>query len=248
MNAPHFIACTLNLWGDNRLDEREPALCAFLIASTPDLLGVQELTPRQLRLLDATLPSHDRVHDGALPGWTSESNLFWARDRFREIEHGAEPFGALEPDRRVFWVRLAPCGDDARTFLFATAHLTACLYEPESSTGLNPRPAQASAAAAALLHLAHPGEAILFLGDFNEDELTFWRMGRAGFAEVNTALGRSPQPTSPAIALPGKMPAVDDWIYFIGPIRPMTLDVAHCASTSLPPSDHRPVLATFRWL
>jgi endonuclease/exonuclease/phosphatase (EEP) superfamily protein YafD len=43
------------------------------------------------------------------------------------------------------------------------------------------------------------------------------------------------------------MPAVDDWIYFRGAIQPMTFDVAHCASAGLPPSDHRPVLATFLW-
>lgn len=247
MNTSRFVAGTLNLWGDMRLDEREPALRAFFAASAPDLLGVQELTPHLLTILESALPDHERVRDDTLPGWTGESNLFWARDRFRALEHGAEPFGALEPNRRVFWVRLAPRENETRTLLFATVHLTACLYEPETSTGRNPRPGQVTVAAESLLRVARPDEPILFLGDFNEDELTFWRMERAGFSEVNAVLGRSPQPTSPSFPLPGRMPAVDDWIYFRGPLQPMSFDVAHCASPGLPPSDHRPVLATFRW-
>lgn len=246
--AERFVACTLNLWGDNRLAEREPALRAFLAGSAPDLLGVQELSPRLLAILDEALPEHARVRDDSQRGWSGESNLFWAANRFRSLGHGAEPFGALEQDRRVFWVRLASRSEADRTLLFATVHLTACIYEPEISTGLNPRPAQVAFAAAALRRIARPEEPIIFLGDFNEDELTFWRITQAGFSEVSAALGRSPQPTSPAIPLPGKMPAVDDWIYYLGPVRPMTLDVAHCAANGLPPSDHRPVLATFSWL
>ena len=247
MITSRFVACTLNLWGDMRLPEREPALRTFLSASVPDLLGVQELTPGLLSILESALPDHERVREEIPLGWTGESNLFWARDRFRALEHGAEPFGALEPNRRVFWVRLAPWENEARTLLFATVHLTACLYEPETSTGQNPRPGQATTAADSLLRVARPDEPVLFLGDFNEDELTFWRMERAGFSEVNAALGRSPQATSPSFPLPDRMPAVDDWIYFRGPIHPMSIDVARCASPGLPPSDHRPVLATFRW-
>jgi endonuclease/exonuclease/phosphatase family metal-dependent hydrolase len=248
MSSSRFVACTLNLWGDMRLEEREPALRAFLSASAPDLLGVQELTPRLLSIVGSALPDHDCVCDESVAGWTGESNLFWARDQFRATDHGAEGFGALEPNRRVFWVRLVPRGDESRSMLFATVHLTACLYEPETSTGQNPRPGQATTAAESLLRVARPDEPILFLGDFNEDELTFWRMERAGFREVNATLGRSPQPTSPSFPLPGRVPAVDDWIYFRGPLQPMSFEVAQCASPGLPPSDHRPALATFRWV
>jgi hypothetical protein len=41
-------------------------------------------------------------------GWETESNIFWNRELFTEVEHGTCPIGINEahPNRFLFWVRL----------------------------------------------------------------------------------------------------------------------------------------------
>jgi endonuclease/exonuclease/phosphatase family metal-dependent hydrolase len=113
---------TYNLWLTQRWPERAPACERFLTLFTPDVLCVQELQRPTQQFLDKVLKEHDRVHD-PFPGWTTESNIYWASTAFELVEHGAEEVGHLEPDRRLFWVRLR-LKPSQKTIFIATAHLT----------------------------------------------------------------------------------------------------------------------------
>ncbi len=241
---PRIVVCTINLWRDTCWSAREAAVRAFLRVTQPDILAVQELHPVTRLVLDEELRAHQRIEDD-FPGWTSESNVYWHRSCFSLVEYGAQDIGIVEPQRRLFWVKLSLKGFCDRLVLCATAHFTSCNLEEEKTSGHNPRLEQASRCAAALTQLASPALPIIFMGDLNEDEHPFWRLTAAGFSEVCHALSRSPQVTSPALPHPAKMPAVDDWIYYRGAIRPMTIEVVHSCYDSLPPSAHRPLLATF---
>lgn len=241
---PRIVVCTCNLWRDTCWPGREAALRTFLRATQPDILAVQELLPVTRRVLDEELKDHQRVED-AFPGWEYESNLYWNRSFFSMLEYGAQDIGIVEAQRRLFWVKLTLNGIHDKRLLCATAHFTCCNLDDEKTSGHNPRLEQASRCASELKRLSSPTLPIIFMGDLNEDEHPFWRFTTAGFSEVCHALSRSPQVTSPALPRPGKMPAVDDWMYYRGDIRPITIEVVHSCYDSMPPSDHYPVLATF---
>ncbi|SDT62023.1 endonuclease/exonuclease/phosphatase family protein [Jiangella sp. DSM 45060] len=100
-----FVSMTCNLWGGHHLDARVPALRSLFEVRPPDLLSVQELTPRLRELIDAALPGHRRVDD-PFPGWSTQSNLWWRDDLFTPEEHGAEDVGIRAEHARLFWVRL----------------------------------------------------------------------------------------------------------------------------------------------
>ncbi|SEF16784.1 endonuclease/exonuclease/phosphatase family protein [Jiangella alba] len=100
-----FVSMTYNLWGGHHLDARVPALRSLFEVRPPDLLSVQELTPRLRELIDAALPGHRRVDD-PFPGWGTQSNLWWRDDLFTLEEHGAEDVGIRAEHARLFWARL----------------------------------------------------------------------------------------------------------------------------------------------
>ena len=236
------VVCTLNLWSLDRWPERRDSLLAFLRMHDPDLLCVQELRPETLAVLIEALPSHDHVRD-ALPGWTREGNIFWRRGSFEPLARGAEDIGMLEPDRRLFWVRLRrPEGGE---LLLATAHFTWPGNARESADGVNVRMAQARRAAAALDALAPPPAAALFLGDLNEHYHPVRILKASGFEDCFTGLGRIPAATRPAAPTYKCPQQTVDWILYRGALRPMTCDAADFFLGDIAPSDHKPVLATF---
>ena len=59
------------------------------------------------------------------------------------------------------------------------------------------------------------------------------------------ALGRVPLPTVVPIVRAGT-PATIDWIFHRGPLRPMTSEAPDFRYGDIAPSDHKPVLATYR--
>src|SRR5947209_15999461 len=129
-----FSVVTYNLWNRERWPERADALGLFLDLYRPDVLCVQELVPETRVFVDQSLSTHDRVDD-PLAGWESESNIWWRRDLFERVDHGAAEFGCTAyPNRRVFWVRLQVCDRD-QSVVVATVHLTDFGTAQELETG-----------------------------------------------------------------------------------------------------------------
>lgn len=89
MFPTRFTVCTYNVWTWTRWPERRDALQGFARTVSPDLLCLQEVQPESLAAVDESLGStHDRVDDH-FDGWRQEGMVYWRRDQFEEIEHGA---------------------------------------------------------------------------------------------------------------------------------------------------------------
>lgn len=236
-----FLACTYNLWGEERWKIRHVPLRRFLEVNRPDVLCVQELTLAARELITDTLPWMQCVED-SFPGWTEEGNIYWNADVFDLVEYGAEDIGILEEERRLFWVRLTcPTGD---TLVVATAHFT-WLWDPGSSgEGVMVRVSQAEAAVRALDNVVQSGEPVLFMGDFNDYLYPLDVLRSGGFEDSFLALGRAPQITHPAF-LTSESPTLLDWMVHRGPIRPTLTSVVDFYVDGVPPSDHKPILTTY---
>ncbi|NIK61840.1 endonuclease/exonuclease/phosphatase family protein [Kribbella shirazensis] len=247
-----FVAMTYNLWADFHLDQRRDAIASLFSTRPPDLLAVQELRPITRKLLDDVLPDHDRV-DGTA-GWETQSNLWWHRDLFSCVEHGAEDVGILSPDARLFWVRLRT--PDATELIFSTAHLTWPGHPDERTDHVNRRVTQAQAIAAALERLAGDG-ACLFTVDINDIGPPQWELGNAGFLDSFTALGRHSPVTHPVVPTVAtgpigtrlsplaSPPKAIDWIFARGPLAARSSEVVDFFHDGRAPSDHHPVVATY---
>lgn len=249
-----FVSMTYNLWGDHWLAQREPALRAFFTLRAPDLLAVQELRPGSRDLLDEVLATHHRVHDD-FPGWAGQSNLWWRREVFGYLEHGAEDVGIREEHARLFWVRLQPAGDHP-PLVFSTAHLSWPGNAQERADGRNARTGQARAVVDALARIA--GEApCIFTVDINDIGEPNWTLGNAGFRDSFTSLGRHSPPTHPVVPVPfatelgtpmsplASPAKAIDWQFHRGGLVPRCSEVVEFFHDGHAPSDHRPVVTTF---
>lgn len=247
-----FVVMTYNLWAEFHLESRRDALAALFTTRPPDLLAVQELRPSTRKLIDDVLPSHDRV-DGTA-GWETQSNLWWRRDLFSAVGHGAEDVGILSPDARLFWVRLRP--SDGPELIFSTAHLTWPGHPDERADLGNRRVGQARAVATALERLAGDGPC-LFTVDINDIGPPQWELGNAGFLDSFTALGRHSPVTHPVVPTPAtgpigtrlsplaSPPKAIDWIFARGPLAARGSEVVEFFHDGRAPSDHYPVVATY---
>jgi exonuclease III len=191
----------------------------FLNLHEPDILCVQELRPETHAVIDAVLENHQHVDD-AFEGWQRESNVYWNRDLFDLEEFGAEDIGMFEKARRLFWTRLRP-KDGGETLFISTAHYTWAGNAQEKDGGVSPRYAQAQKTIEALNALVPEGGALIFMGDLNDDR-------------------------HPAIPTAKGTPQVIDWMLHRGPIRPMTTEVVDFYVDDIAPSDHKPVITTYR--
>lgn len=239
---------TYNLWRTVRWPQRQDALAGFLTITQPDILCVQELQAETREFLDTTLSNHSRVAD-AFPGWVTEGNIYWDRNRFTLIGFGAERIGHVEEMRRLFWVRLWPRGK-GYPLLVATTHLTFKATQGELLTGTSPRVAQAHAMVETLDKLASPGDPLLLAGDFNDPSHPTYILNDAGYVDCFTALGLTSPPTSPTYQtsnLPPGRPSTSqtlDWIVSKD-ARSVAAQVPEYTLNGVSPSDHLSVLAVY---
>ena len=236
-----FLACTYNLWGRERWEERRAPLKRFLEVNRPDILRLQELTPDACELIDSTLSAHRRVED-PVPGWTEEGNIYWNTEVFDLVEYGADDIGILEQDRRLFWVRLVT--RSGVSVLVATAHFSWLREAGASGEWVTVRIAQAEAAVMALDEAGRPDEPLLFMGDFNDHLYPINVLRESGFEDSFQALGRAPVVTHPAFPTT-EPPTLLDWMMHRGPIRPTLTSVVDFWLDGTPPSDHKPILTTY---
>ena len=245
-----FSIVTYNLWNTQQWPERAPALGRFLDRFLPDVLCTQELTPGTRGFVDVRLPSHARVDD-PLPGWSTESNIWWRADLFEPVEHGAEDFGcAAYPERRLFWVRLRPAGETA-TMVVSTVHLTDFGTADELETGASPRVARSwRRSSRGSLTSVRDNEPALVVGDFNDAIGPLVPMLMAGYTSCFGALDQIPPPTMPAsldrFGGGGFASAfVLDWICANRHLRTIAASSPHVRDGDTPPSDHWPVQAVY---
>lgn len=244
LDTLRFTVCTYNLWEHARWPERELPLRRFLELHRPDVLCLQELRPETRELLDRVLDSHQRIDD-PFPGWLSEGNIYWNRTLFELIEYGAEEIGILEQLRRLFWARLRPRGTGS-TLLVSTAHYTWPGNSREKADQINVRNAQALQTVEALNRLAGKSEPVLFMGDLNDHYHPLRRLREGSLVDCFAALGRIPVPTRPTLPTDTHTPEVVDWMLHRGSLQPMSCDVVDFFVGDLAPSDHKPLLVTYR--
>jgi len=245
-----FTAMSLNLWNTQRWPAREAPLRA-LLARRPDVLCVQELRPQIGAFIDAALPGHRRVV-GDERGWTHEGNVWWDTTRFTHLGHGASPFGAVERDRRVFWVRLEHLASGLE-LVVATVHLTWLGASDEVVTGVNPRLEQTRQVVRVLDDVASDGRCLV-MGDLNDPAVPSRILRDGGFSDAWSALGVQPPPTFPAFPLstegsrrpPLLPPSTIDWQFHRGAVEPVMTEVVDQPWRGVAPSDHRPLHTLYR--
>jgi endonuclease/exonuclease/phosphatase (EEP) superfamily protein YafD len=244
-----FTAMTLNIWNLQRWPAREAPL-RRLLERGPDVLCVQELRPSLATLIDGALPEHRRVTD-ALTGWSHEGNIWWDTRHFSLVEYGAEHYAAIEPDRRMFWVRLLHQAAQ-QELVVASVHLTWLGGSDEVTTGNNPRLPQSQAVAAALDRIAGEG-VCLIMGDFNDPAVPPRVLREAGLLDAWQELGVVPPPTFPAFDVneegsrraPFVPPTTLDWQFHRGPVRPVMTETIDAPYRGVAPSDHRPLMTLY---
>lgn len=241
---------TYNLWLTHRWPARQPALRRFLQLFGPDVLCVQELQKTTQEFLDEELREHDRVHD-SLPGWTNESNVYWDKSLLGKVAHGTEAVGHIEPERRLFWVRLR-LKQTLRTIFVATAHLTTARHRGEAETGSSPRVRQLNRIVEELARLVQDGEPAFFMGDMNDAWHPQRILKQAGFVSCFSALGLQSPPTFqcyPSAGVePGEQTVTEaiDLIVANKYARAISAAVPQCYAEDIAPSDHWPVQAVYQ--
>lgn len=233
---------TFNLWGHDRWPERKDAVVGLLEVRRPDVLALQEVRPDTIELVAATLPHHDRIEDD-LVGWHQESNIFWDGRMFSHLEHGAEPIGQIEEDRRLFWARLRP-SDGSPDVVVADVHLSYPDNPEEWEGRRNPRVEQAQRTVAALDAIAGD-EPCLLMGDMNDYRHPLRIFVEGGFEHSRGALELPLVPTHPAYPTARDTTQVIDWQLHRGPIRPLATEVIEYFHGDIAPSDHRPLLTVY---
>jgi endonuclease/exonuclease/phosphatase family metal-dependent hydrolase len=247
----HLI--TYNIWNAERWEMRAPALRKFLELFAPDVLCVQELRRGPRQMIDDVLAAHERVRD-RFTGWMSESNIYWRRSMFSEIEHGAEDVEIRQAGhRRLFWVRLEVRGA-GRSVLIATAHLTHQRHAEERASGVSPRLGETRRIIGALKRLNRSGEPLFFMGDLNDPVHPPLLLHEAGYVSCFSALGLEP-PTTVRVyptggVAPGKpvMSQCVDWLVANAHARPLAAAVPRFYFADAAPSDHWPVQAVYELL
>ncbi len=240
-----FTVMTYNIWASSRWPERKEPLKQFLEYHQPDILCLQELRPETRNLIDEVLTGHQRIDD-PFAGWKREGNIYFNRELFERVKHGAEDIGLFEEARRLFWVQLRFRFNPKRTLFVSTVHYTWAGNEQEKNGGVNPRYAQAQRTVEVLRRLVPNTEPLLFMGDLNDFVHPIRILRESGLCDSFAGLGRHTDYTHPASPTAQGTPQSIDWIFHRGPIRPMTSEVVDFYLNDLAPSDHKAVLATYR--
>jgi endonuclease/exonuclease/phosphatase family metal-dependent hydrolase len=246
MSQIRFVVCSYNIWTTTRWPEREPGLRRFAELYRPDIFCLQELQADSKRVLDEVLLSTHQCVEDDFPGWTCEGNIYWNSDLFELVTYGAEPIEIIEEYRRFFWVRLRLRQAPESTIFVSTAHYTYQFHPRELANDQNLRIPSARKTLTVIDQLAGADEPVLFMGDLNDTEHPIRILTEGGLKNCFSALGQIPRVTYPAYPT-ARFPQVTiDWMFHKGPIAPMVADVVDFFEGDLSPSDHKPVIATYR--
>jgi endonuclease/exonuclease/phosphatase family metal-dependent hydrolase len=271
MRTEPLRVLTFNILGDwdDRAEAtwegREAAVLHAISQASPDLAGLQEVTDRQRRVLDAKLPDLRRIpleaHDGgAAPGPDDPLNTILYRPSRLRFAEGGIFWLSMDPTRPARdWEAAFPrCAAWARLVDRATG--TPVLFISTHLDNESER-ARAEGVEQILKFLRTPRrdgretDPAIIVGDFNSDAsldihrrltegppsfLDAWEETHGG-AGVPYADGTFHDFTGKALAEVGRI----DWILFNRPLRPIKADLVDSGRDGRFPSDHFPVSATF---
>ncbi len=246
MDKNRISLISLNLWNTEHLEQRSRCLTSFLSTYHADIFCFQEIRPQLIELFAPVMQEYERVQ-GPDAGWQCESSIYFRKDRFKLVQAGRVDLRMPEPDRGVFWAKLADM--QGRQLFVATMHLTHQLNADEKRTGMPYRPREAHDASAALLQLTC-GMPSVICGDFN-DPIQPSRIFHedAGFEDVWNILGTPAPVTFPCPFLSDELFLVEaiDKIMVKDGLSPIA---AYSPQYSIPGqalSDHWPVMAVLEY-
>lgn len=233
--------------GTPRWKDRRDELVQLIRESNPDLIGLQEPTPRQADYITQMLERYDRVDVDRY----TDVVLLYRRDLFELVDQGhwwlsptpdkprSRGFGNFLP-RLLIWAQLRhqPSGQD---LLVANTHFD------------NTAPSQEKMAALCqerFLPLAERKLPMIWMGDFNTDQ------NRGDYETLISSGWRDSYTVSPlaspggrddnAPTFPGSGARRIDHIFYHGPITPISWQVIHYPDADRPLSDHYPVQARLK--
>ncbi len=233
---------TLNLWNTECWDVRKDCVSSFVQTFNSDIYCFQEIRPELLLLLDAALPSYQRI-EGQEEGWRCENTIYVKKDMFNVQEFGYFDLQMPEPLRGLFWAKLEAM--DGKSLFVSTMHLTHQLNADEKRTGYSYRDAEARKVAQHLSDL-RGSDASIVCGDFN-DPIHPSRIlyENAGFMDVFALLGIPAPVTFPCPYLSPETYLVEaiDKIMVAGNIKVVLASSPHYSLPAKALSDHWPVAA-----
>lgn len=224
-------------------EERKPLVVKLMTDHDPDVIGLQEATPRQVKFLVESMPGFAALH---YPRYNyTDATLLYRSDRFDLVDSGfwwlspkpdaplSTGFGNTVP-RLVIWGKLKhkPSG---RQLYVVNTHFD------------NTMPSQVKMAALCqekLAPMAAEGLPMIWMGDFNTDQK------RGDYAMLVSNDWRDSYLASPKASANGRddnVPTFEsgtriDHIFHHGPIEATAWERL---DTSQPLSDHYPILAKF---
>ncbi len=242
MTATAVRFVSWNLWGDARWPERVASVGRLLHEAAADVLAVQELSETSAAALDRMLASHCR----AVPGLPGEPplNIWFHAEKFHQIASGAAVVDDPGGERLALWTQLQ-VRDNDRSLLVATTHLSWDDY-PDPALGASIRARQAERLAALIDSMSDVDQAVVLLGDFNDERCAFDCFDAVGLVECHQRLGCRAEPTQPVPEYEPfeTLPRTVDRILINAAAVPLNVTVLRLPSTFPPPSDHWPVAAT----
>jgi hypothetical protein len=193
---------TFNIWGDELFPARAPRLTAAVQRLRPDVLLLQEVTEKNLSLVEDALPTHASLRQVGADSFSldGEGCILWDKEVFHLLDSGAEDLSErVNPRRKLLWARLQLAGS-ATVLFVCTAHLPWTGNEDEVVSGLNPRIgiSQHIAEFLTLQQAVHREDIIVLGGDMNDDfhPPRVFRSG-AGLVDVFEQLDLPPPVTHP---------------------------------------------------
>ncbi len=161
-----FSIMTLNLWNTEKLNQRVDSIIEFFSIYQSDIICLQELREETRSLLDKVLINYERVHDSFI-GWRDESNIYYNKEIFNEVEHGRINLIMPEVNRGLFYLRLKEKNTNQSLFI-STIHLTHQGNADEKNTSYSYRQDEARIVASSLNKLIENEEPAIVCGDFND--------------------------------------------------------------------------------
>lgn len=237
--------------GPNQWRYRRDLAAAMIRRQDPDVIGTQELFAEQGDDLVARLPQFAWFGEGRHGGRGDEHmGVFYRRDRLSVVESG-NFWLSDTPDvpgsiswghpyaRMVTWALFERVADHRRFYLFNT-HLP---YREEDGDA-RLRGVKAIMARVAALPKDIP---VIVTGDFNNDPIgPVYGAIAARLTDAWIAAPRRAGPDGTFHDFTGTPDQRIDWIFFRG-LRALHARTVTTHRGALYPSDHFPVVTTFRW-